>query len=83
VNACGKLPRCCPFAPSSSECVCVRQVLLAYSRVPKAGLDLKAATLVLIEKGSKDRWGIEFWVTEKVNRSIHAYKRDRILLITP
>jgi hypothetical protein len=32
--------------------------------------------LVLIEQGSKDRWGIEFWVTEKVNRSIHAYKRD-------
>ena len=83
MNACGKLPRCCPFAPSSSEYVCVRQVLLAYSRVRKAGLDLKAATLVLIEKGSKDRWGIEFWVTEKVNRSIHAYKRDRILLITP
>ena len=54
-----------------------------YSRIRKAGLDLKAATLVLIEKGSKDRWGIEFWVTEKVNRSIHAYKRDRILLITP
>jgi hypothetical protein len=58
------------------EDVCVRQVQLAYSRIRKARFDLKAATLVLIEQGSKDRWGIEFWVTEKVNRSIHAYKRD-------
>ena len=71
------------FAPSSSEDVCVRQVLLAYSHIRKAGLELNAATPVLIEQGSKDRWGIEFWVTEKVNRSIHAYKRDRILPITP
>src|SRR5215472_15113797 len=58
------------------EDVCVRQIQLAYSRIRKGGFDLKAATLVLIEQGSKDRWGIEFWVTEKVNRSIHAYKRD-------
>ena len=61
---------------SRQEDVCVRQVQLAYSRIRKAGFDLKAATLVFIEQGSKDRWGIEFWITEKVNRSIHAYKRD-------
>ena len=58
------------------ESVCVRQVQLAYSRIRKAGFDLKPATLVLIEHGSKDRWGIEFWVTERVNRTIHGYKRD-------
>jgi hypothetical protein len=36
--------------------VCVRQVHLAYSRIRKAGCDLKAPTLVLIKQGSKDRW---------------------------
>jgi len=58
------------------EDVCVRQGQLAYSRIREAEFDLKAATLVLIEQGSKHRWGIEFRVIEKVNRSIHAYKRD-------
>lgn len=37
---------------------------------------MKALTLVLIEQGSKARWGIEFWITEKVNGSIHADKGD-------
>jgi hypothetical protein len=46
-----------------------------YSRIREAEFDLKAATLVLLEQGSKHRWGIEFQVIEKVNRSIHAYKR--------
>jgi hypothetical protein len=56
--------------------LCVEQVQLAYSRIRKTGFDFKAATLVLLEQGSKDCRAIEFWVTEKVNRSIHGYKRD-------
>jgi hypothetical protein len=58
------------------EDLCVRQVQLAYSRIRKTGFDFKAATLVPLEQGSEDRWGIEFWVTERVKQSIRAYKRD-------
>jgi hypothetical protein len=47
--------------------LCGRQVQLAYSRIRKTGFDFNAATPVLLQPGSKDRWGIEFWVTEKVN----------------
>jgi hypothetical protein len=36
------------------------KVHLAYSDIREAGFDLKAATLILLEQGSKDRWRIEF-----------------------
>jgi hypothetical protein len=60
---------------ASGGCLCPasRAGVFAHSQ---DRVHLKPATLVLIEQGCKDRWGIEFWVTEKVNRSIHAYKRD-------
>jgi hypothetical protein len=55
----------------------VWQVKLAYPPVVELWLNLKAATPVIIQQGCKHCGGIEIWVAEKIDRTVHAHKRNR------
>ena len=62
---------------SSDQNIRVGQIELAYSAFLELGLNLETAAALVIEERREHGGRIEIWKTEKIDRAVHPYQRNR------